>query len=184
MDYYEIDICGITRRLPLIQVSKKTRLARLSILGDVELVNVCADRLAERLNGMIFDHLIAPAVAVLPLVHGVALRMGHKRYVVCRKSVRPYMVKPVILQPQKHFPKHVDKLVVNGEDANAIRGTRVVILDDVVSTGVTMRMMAKMVEKIGAEVAGKAAVLRQGDQFDNLEDLIYLEELPVFTDGE
>src|SRR4030067_3423654 len=143
MQYYTLKLCGLTRKLPLAHVSKKSQLANFSILGDVELVNILADTLAAKLKKFKFDYLVATEVKVVPLVHGVALRLGHKRFVVCRKSVKPYMINPVILKPLKHFPKHVKPMVIDSQDAKLLKGKQVIIVDAVISTGVTMRMMKK-----------------------------------------
>lgn len=179
-----MEICGLRRALPIIHVGRKTRLAQLSILGDVELVDCLADTFAEKLKGMKFDYLVGPEVKVVPLIHGIAKRLGHARYVVCRKKVKPYMVEPMILKPLPHFPKHVKPLVLNGCDAKMLKGKQVVILDDVISTGVTMRMMLKLMEKVGAKVDRVMAVVKQGEQFDKFEDLFYLAELPIFKDDD
>lgn len=184
MEYYDLSICGLTRKLPLVAVGRNTKLASFSLLGDVELVDVLADELASSLRQENFDYLVGPEVKVVPLIHGVAKRLGHKRFVVCRKSVKPYMVSPVILKPLPHFPKHIRQLVLDGRDAELIRGKRVVILDDVISTGVTMRMMNRLVEKVGAKVIRIVSVLREGEQFDKLDNLIFLGELPVFKMGD
>ena len=180
MDEYTLEICGLTRKLPLTFVSKNTRLASFNLLGDVELVDRLADVLYEKLKDVEFDFLVGPEVKVVPLIHGVALRLGHKRFVVCRKSVKPYMLAPVILKPLAYFPKHVRQLVLGGRDAALLSGKKVVIMDDVVSTGVTIRMMEKLMEKVGATVVKTVCVLRQGEQFDKMENLIFLAELPVF----
>lgn len=182
MDYYDLKICGLTRRLPVSHISKKTSLANFSILGDVELVNTLADRLAQKLKPYQFDHLVALEVKVVPLVHGVALRLGHKRFVLCRKSIKPYMVKPVVLKPLKHFPAHVKPLVLDGEDAQRLAGKKVIVVDTVISTGVTMRQAKKLIEQVGAEVVLMVAVLRQGKQFDQFNKLFYFEEIPIFKE--
>lgn len=180
MDSYELTLCGLTRRLPLIHVGRKTRLANFSFLGDVELVDRLADTMAEKLKEYTFDTLVGPEVKAVPLIHGIAKRLGHKRYVVCRKSIKPYMVEPIVLKPLPHFPKHVQPLVINKTDAEFIHGKRVVIIDDVVSTGVTMRMMKRLMERTGAEVVLSAAVLKQGEQFDKVDNVFYLAEIPIF----
>lgn len=180
MEYYTLKICGLTRKLPLIYVGRRTRIASFSILGDVELVDRLADTIAEKLKPGNFDCLVGPEVKVVPLIHGVAKRLGHKRFVVCRKSAKPYMISPVILKPLSYFPRHVKPLVLNGADADFLKGKKVVILDDVVSTGVTFRMMRKLMEKAGATVTGYFVALKQGEQFDKFENMDYLAELPVF----
>ncbi len=180
MKYYDLEICGLKRKLPLINISKNTQLASFSILGDVELVDKLADKIASELKAINFDYLVGPEVKVVPLVHGVAKRLGQKKYIVCRKSVKINMISPVILKPLPHFPKHIKHLVINGVDAESVKGKKVVIIDDVVSTGVTMRMMTKLMEKVGANVVKKIVVLKQDKQFDKIEDLIYLAEIPIF----
>ena len=177
---YTLKICGLTRKLPLSYISKKTRLANFSILGDVELVDRLADTLAEKLKKIMFDYLVALEVKVVPLVHGVAKRLNHRRFIVCRKSIRPYMVKPIVLKPMAHFPKHVKPLVIDSKDAQLIAGKKVVVIDSVISTGVTMRMMKKLMEKVGARPVKLVAVLRQGEQFDRFENLMWLAEIPIF----
>jgi adenine phosphoribosyltransferase len=182
MDYYDLTLCGLTRRLPISHISKKTRLANFSILGDVELVNTLADQLARKLKAYRFDYLVALEAKVVPLVHGVALRLGHKRFVLCRKSVKPYMVNPVILKPMKHFHSHVKPLVLDGEDGQRVKGKKVVVVDTVISTGVTMRQARKLMEQVGADVVLMVAVLRQGKQFDRFDKLFYFEEIPIFQE--
>ena len=183
MQYFTLKILGLTRRYPITHISKNTRLVNVSILGDIELVNKLADYWAQKLTKISFDYLVCPEVKVVPLVHGVALRSGHKRFVVCRKSVKPYMVNPVILKPLPHFPKHIKQLVINGADANLLTGKKVIIMDDVISTGVTIRMMKKLMEKVEARVVKLIAVFKQGQQFDEIENLFYLTELPIFKDN-
>jgi adenine phosphoribosyltransferase len=180
---YTLKICGLTRKLPLSYISRKTQLASFSVLGDVELVDVLAETLAKKLKKIRFDYLVALETKVVPLVHGVAKRLGHQRFIVLRKSVKPDMTAPVMLKPMAHFPRHVKPLVINGQDAALIKGKKVVVIDSVISTGVTMRMAKKLMEKIGAEPVKLVAVLRQGEQFDQFEDLIWLAEIPIFKNS-
>jgi adenine phosphoribosyltransferase len=182
VEYYELELCGLERRLPLIYVGKRTRLASFSILGDVELVNCLADTIAKKLKKVEFDYLVSPEVKVVPLTHGVALRLGHKHFIVCRKSIKPYMVSPAVVKPLSHFPKHAKPLVIDGVDTERVRGKKVVILDDIISSGVTMRMMSHLMKTVGAEVVSYFAVIKQGEQFDQLNHLEYLEEIPVFRE--
>lgn len=181
VDFYEIEIAGIKRKLPLMAVGKKTKLAQFNILGDVELVEKIAENLAKKLKNYQFDFLVGPEVKVVPLIHELAKKLGYKHYIICRKSVKPYMVSPIVLKPLPYFPRHIKPLVIDSRDAEILKGKKVAIVDDVVSTGVTMRMINKLMEKIGAEVVVNAAVIRQGrEQFDKLENFIYLAELPIF----
>ncbi len=177
-----MEICGLSRQLPLMHISKNTLLASFSILGDVELVDKLARYFEEKLKKIDFDYIVGPEMKVVPLVHELSRRMGRKTFVICRKSVKPYMVTPVVLKPLPFFPKHVRQLVLDGSDAKLLSGRKVVILDDVVSTGVTMRMMDKMMEKVGAKVVWRAAVLRQGEQFPGTPEFFEIAKIPIFKE--
>lgn len=184
VDFYKLKICGLTRKLPLKKISKNTRLANFNILGDRKLVEAISQELARKLKKYDFDYLVGPAVKVVPLIHSLAERLGYSRYIICRKSVKPYMVSPVILKPLSHFPKHVKQLVLDGPDADLLKNKKVAVVDDVVSTGVTMRMIDKLMEKVKAKVVVHASAIRQGkNQFDEIKNFIYLAELPIFKDN-
>ena len=184
-EYYAIEICGLKRRLPLIPISPKTKIASFNILGDTELTGKVAAELAKKLKKYKFDYLVGPEVKVVPLIHELSRKLGHKKYVICRKSVKPYMISPTILKPLSYFPKHVRPLVIDGLDKTMLSGKSVVIVDDVVSTGVTIRMIKHLMDKVGAKVAATAAIIRQGNkQFDPIENFVYLCELPIFKDSQ
>lgn len=179
--FYNLKICGLNRNLPIKPISKNTSLANFNILGDVELIQAISKELKPKLKRYDFDYLVGPEVKVVPLIHELARQMNFSKYVICRKKVKPYMVQPIKLKPLPHFPKHVEQLVLNGADAEILKEKKVAIVDDVVSTGVTMRMIDKMMEKVGAKVVVHASVIRQGqNQFDKIENFVYLAELPFF----
>lgn len=173
-------MCGLRRELPVGKISQYNSLANFSFLGDIELVNCLADTLAKKFKDVPVDYFVCPHVKVTPLVHGVALRLGHKRFVVLRKSVKPYMESPVILRPLPEMPKHVQPLVINGKDVQLIHGQKVVIIDDVISTGNTMRMVNKLMEMASATVVANVAVLRQGDRLPTIAHLDCLYQVPIF----
>ena len=183
MDYYTLELLGIRRELPLIYVGKNTRIASFSILGDVELCNRLADEIASKIKDVDFDYLVGPEVKVVPLIHGIAVRLKLPRYVICRKSIKSYMNSPVVVKPLSHFPKHVKPLVLNGPDAQLLKNKRVLVIDDVISTGVTMRMITYLMTKVNAKVVGYFAALKQGAQFDDINNLKYLGELPIFKEN-
>jgi adenine phosphoribosyltransferase len=182
VEYYSLKICNLDRKLPLIYVGRHTRIASFSVLGDVELCDALADEMARRLEKVQFDCLIGPEVKAVPLIHGVAKRLGHKRYVICRKSIKPYMISPIKINPLPHFPKHTKPLVADGKDAYFLKNKRVVVLDDVVSSGVTLRMMKYLLQKVEAEIVECFVAIKQGEQFDSIENLNYLAEIPIFKD--
>jgi len=181
---YNIEICGLKRKLHLIPISKNTKIASFNILGDTELTEKVAQVLARKLKKYKFDFLVGPEVKVVSLLYELSRKLGQKKYVVCRKSVKPYMISPVVLKPLSYFPKHVRPLVIDGVDGTLLAGKKVVIIDDVVSTGVTLRMVKYLMEKVGAKVVASASVIRQGNvQFDEIENFIYLSELPIFKNN-
>lgn len=181
MKFHTLTICGLKRSLPIKAVGKTTKLANLSILGDVALVEKVAETLHTRLKDYTFDYIVGPESKVVPLLHELSKRLEIKRYVVCRKSVKPYMVSPLILDPKPHFPKHVKRLVLDGRDAQLLKGSTVAIVDDVISTGVTLRMVQTLINQAGATISVVATIIRQGDHtFDDIDNHIYLETLPIF----
>jgi adenine phosphoribosyltransferase len=183
-NYFEIEICGLKRQLPLKAISRHTKIATLNILGDVELVEKAATELSNQLDSIKFDCFVGPEVKVLPLIHELSKKMKLDRYVICRKNIPFYMVSPIILKPLPYFPKHIEQLVVDGTDSQFLKGKKVIVVDDVVSTGVTMRMISKMMEKVGAEIVAYMSIIRQGNnQFDKLENFFYLKELPIFKEN-
>jgi len=177
---YTLSICGLTRKIPLVHNSKSTLLANVTFLGDIELVNCLAGTLAAICKNMEVDYFVCPHVKVTPLVHGVALRLGHKRFVVLRKSVKPYMESPIILRPLPDMPKHVQQLVINGPDASLLKGKKVIVIDDVISTGTTMRMVSHLMEMVGARVSCSIAVIRQGNAILDIPNLRSLYDIPIF----
>lgn len=179
METYTIELYGLKRTLPLVHIGRQTKLANFTLLGDIELVDALADAFTEKLRALAFDYMVAVEVKVVPLVHGIAKRLGHKRFVVCRKRVKPYMVDPIIMRPPPDYPKHVLPLVINGRDTVFLKGKRVIVMDDVVSTGMTMRLMHALMEKVGATVVACAAVLRQGEQFTQLPNFLFVADLPI-----
>ncbi len=180
---YAITLAGLDRTLPLVHVSRKTLLANVTFLGDIELVDRLAGILADKLKKYDVDYLVCPHVKVTPLVYGVAKLLGHTRFVVCRKNVKPYMESPVLLKPLAHFPKHVQPLVINGPDAQLLKGKKVIIIDDVISTGTTLKMVKHLMSMIDATVILSVAVIRQGEASgEPIENFLSLYELPIFTD--
>jgi len=182
VDYYPLTICGITRKLPLIQIGRKTKIASFSILGDAELVDKIATQMAKKLKRVDFDYLVGPEVKVVPLLQSLSEKLGKKRFIVCRKSAKQYMISPIILLPLSHFPKHSHPLVINGEDVKLLKNKKVVIIDDVVSTGITLRMVNKLMTDANAKIVTRLAVIKQGNQFDKNLKFDYLSTLPIIKD--
>jgi len=180
--HYELEVCGLKRNLPVIQVKPDLWIASFVMLGDTQLVNVCAGALAAELAGYDFDFLVGPEAKAVPLLHALSTILGRRRYIVCRKSVKSYMQHPLVVRAESITTQGAQTLVLDGVDAARIKGKRVVVVDDVVSTGGSMEAVEMLMEKAGAQIVCKAAVLKEGSGYAG--DLIYLQDLPVFRGWE
>lgn len=183
---YELQVAGVRRTLPIQQVQDGLWIPFFRLWGDVELTNACARTLASELRLKEFDALVALSAKSVPLVHMIATYLSEPRhgqffpYVACRRAVKKYMRDPVVVEFRSTLDASVHPLVLNGEDADRIRARRVALVDDVVSTGGTLRAASLLMERLEARITAKAAVVLQGDSYRDPE-LIYLTTLPVFT---
>ena len=175
---YEIDIAGLTRKLPLCPLNDELSIGAFVIFGDVELTVHCAAELLKIAPD--YDYIIAPEAKAIPLAYEMARQSGENRYFVARKKAKAYMQGVFSVEVQSITTAGTQTLVIDEADAAEIRGKRVIILDDVISTGESLRAMEILCEKAGAEVVGKMAVLAEGDAAKR-EDIIVLAPLPLFT---
>lgn len=177
MEYYDLDFFGLKRKLPIVPLSPKIKIASVSFLGDVELTQKAAEKLSEKLNNYDFDFLVGPEVKVVPLLFALSMKFDKKKFIVCRKSIKGYMISPRVLTISNN-PK-INKLVLDGPDAELIRGKKVAIVDDVVSSGTTIINLEKLLTQAGAKIVVVAAIFKQSEQYQG--DLLYLSTLPVFS---
>lgn len=183
---YELRVAGVRRSLLVEQVQEGIWIPFFRLWGDVELTNACARELASELRLREFDALVSLTAKSVPLVHMIATYLSEPRhgrffpYVACRRAVKKYMRDPVVVDVRSITHASVHSLVLNGVDAESIRGKRVAVVDDVVSTGGTLRAATVLMDRLEARIAAKAAVILQGDGFHDPE-LIHLATLPVFT---
>ena len=175
---YEIDIAGLTRQLPLCPLNDELSIGAFVIFGDVELTVHCAAELLKIAPD--YDYIIAPEAKAIPLAYEMARQSGENRYFVARKKAKAYMQGVFSVEVQSITTAGTQTLVIDAEDAAAIKGKRVIIVDDVISTGESLRAMEVLCEKAGAEVVGKMAVLAEGDAAKR-EDIIVLAPLPLFN---
>ncbi|MBR3842787.1 MAG: adenine phosphoribosyltransferase [Christensenellaceae bacterium] len=177
MRHYEMKIAGVTRQLPIVRISDQLEIASFVILGDCELVLNAAQELMKVLPEV--DVLITAEAKGIPLVQELSRLMNMKRYYVARKSIKPYMTNPFVTEVYSITTQKKQILCLEEEEAEGIRGKKVLIVDDVISTGESLKAMEALVRKAGGEIAGKAAILAEGDAA-NRKDIIFLEPLPVF----
>lgn len=177
MKYYNLKVAGVERKLPVMPISKELSIASFVILGDTELVVAAAPRIVEKLPAV--DVLITAEAKGIPLVFEMSRLMDMKNYVVARKSVKPYMDSPLIDEVFSITTQKKQVLCLDEKDAEIIRGKRVAIIDDVISTGESIQAVERLVAKAGGIVAAKAAILAEGDAAKR-DDIIFLEELPLF----
>lgn len=175
--YYELNICGIKRNLPIIKISNNLAIASFVILGDTELIAKTAPALAQKLPQV--DILITAEAKGIPLVYEISKILNMKQYIIARKSVKPYMDNPLIDQVESITTQKKQILCLDGIDAKKIRGKKVAIIDDVISTGESLSAIERLVEQAGGFITAKAALLAEGDA-SKRTDIIYLEELPLF----
>jgi len=174
MDFYTLEIGEIKRKLPLVAISPKIKIASFNLLGDEKLVEVIAQELIKKLKGVEFDYLIGPEVKVVPLLHELSRTLNKPRYIVCRKRIHGYMVSPIKSKGKKG-------LVLDGRDVTILKNKKVIIIDDVISSGHTMRVVKELMENVGAKVIMSMAVVKQGDIAEkDLQELVYLGTLPIF----
>lgn len=173
---YTLEIAGLIRQLPVIPINERMSIASFVILGDTELVCRVAPELIKKLPP--FDVLVTAEAKGIPLAFEIARLLGMS-YIVARKSIKSYMENPVIEEVNSITTQKTQILSLNGEDVAQIRNRRVVIVDDVISTGESVNAVARLVEKAGGKIVAKAAILAEGDAALN-PDIIYLEKLPTF----
>jgi len=174
-EFYEIEVEGIKRRLPLLRVSEDTWIAYFDSLGDREFISTCAEKLSQRLDGC--EILVTSESKGIPLVHEIAKILGHSRYIVARKELKPFMLNPLVTECKPVTSKVPIKLCIDGRYTQYIRDRRVGIVDDIVSTRETLKALEKLVLMAGGKVYKKAAILLEGGIFEDVE---YLGVLPIF----
>ncbi|MFU8826933.1 MAG: phosphoribosyltransferase family protein [Brevefilum sp.] len=177
---YGINIAGLHRELELFQIKPGLRIAILNILGDTELVQACAEALAEKLASVDFDILVTAEAKSIPIAHALSVAT-EKPYVILRKSYKPYMGDALKSETLSITTGEPQTLYLDEKDRELIQGKKVVILDDVISTGSTLQGMHMILEKAGADVVAKAAILTEGERA-KWSNIISLGHLPVFTD--
>ncbi len=174
---YEIDIAGLKRELPLCPLNEKLYIGAFIMFGDVELTIHCAKELLKKAPPC--DVMITAECKGIPLLYEMAKQAGMNDYVVARKESKLYMKNVFTTQVDSITTAHQQKLCVGDKEVEAMRGKRVLIVDDVISTGGSLSALETLVEQVGGEIVGKMTVLAEGDAIDR-KDITYLAPLPLF----
>ena len=177
---HPIEIAGLKRELPLFEVKPGLRIAVLNILGDTELVEAFAKALNQQLDGENYDIIITAEAKSIPLAYALSLE-SEKPYAILRKSYKPYMGDVLKTETLSITTGKPQVLILDEKDHEMIRGKEVVLLDDVISTGSTLKGMRELMEKAEAKVTAEAAILTEGDPAD-WENIVSLGHIPLFTD--
>ena len=175
--FYTMNVAGLKRDLPICPVNENLYIAGFVIFGDPELTECCARELLKKAPE--YDFIITAEAKGIPLAHEMARQAGDERYVLARKGPKLYMQDVVSVTVNSITNAKEQKLYLDGADAKRIRGKRVLIVDDVISTGESLKALEALVEYAGGEICGRMAILAEGDA-QNRKDLIYLEKLPLF----
>ncbi len=180
-DTYTLHVAGLKRHLPKIKINDSLTIASFVMLGDTELIERTAQALFEhpQFPKYNIDVLVCPEAKAIPLTHTLA-KLLQVNYIVARKSLKSYMSNPVVEKVQSITTEGEQLLVLDGADVDRIRGRNVCLVDDVVSTGGSIKSLEKLLSKVGCTVICKAAVLLEEAGYDK-DDIVYLERLPIFT---
>lgn len=177
---YAVEIAGLKRDLRLFEIKPGLKIAILNILGDTELVQACAKELAQKLSEVQYDLLVTAEAKSIPLAYALAIETK-KPYVVLRKAYKPYMGDAIKAETLSITTGQPQTLILDEKDIVLIKGKKVVIVDDVISTGSTLQGMKMVLDKAGATVAAEAAIFTEGDRAQWMH-IIALGHLPLFTE--
>ena len=176
--FYTMTIAGVTRDLPLCRINDSLYIAAFVLLGDVELTKCCAAELVKKAPE--HDIIVTAESKGIPLVYEMASLLGHKRHIIVRKSRKLYMPDVISTTVNSITTENRQELFLDTADAEYLKNKRVLIVDDVISTGNSLSAVERLIDKAGGTIVGKMAVLAEGDAQER-DDIIYLEKLPVFN---
>ena len=175
--YYTMKVAGLERDLPICPVNDSLSIAGFVIFGDPELTVACARELLARAPE--HDYILTAEAKGIPLAHEMARQAGDARYILARKAPKLYMKDLFEVSVRSITTAREQKLYLDGADAELMKGKRILLVDDVISTGESLAALEALAEKAGGIICGRLAILAEGDAQDR-EDLLYLEKLPLF----
>ena len=176
--YYTMNVAGLQRNLPICPVNENLYIAGFVIFGDPELTVACARELLKQAPA--YDYIITAEAKGIPLAHEMARQAGDAKYILARKGPKLYMRDIFSVTVNSITTAKEQKLYLDGADAALMKGKKILIVDDVISTGESLKALEALVEKAGGVICGKMAILAEGDA-QVRPDLIYLEKLPLFN---
>ena len=176
--FYRMNVAGLERDLPICPVTENLYIAGFVIFGDQELTVACARELLKRAPE--YDYIITAEAKGIPLAHEMARQAGNAKYILARKGPKLYMRDIFSVTVNSITTAKEQKLYLDGADAALMKGKKILLVDDVISTGESLKALEALVEKAGGIICGKMAILAEGDAQER-PDLIYLEKLPLFN---
>ena len=175
--FYHMTVAGLERDLPICPLNDNLSIAGFVIFGDQELTVACARELLSKAPE--YDYLITAEAKGIPLIHEMARQAGDAKYMLARKGPKLYMRDIVSVSVNSITTAKEQHLYLDGADAELMKGKRILIVDDVISTGESLHALEALVEKAGGTICGRRAILAEGDAQDR-KDILYLEKLPLF----
>ena len=175
---HTMTIAGLRRELPICRVTDDLYIGAFVIFGDCELTQACAAELLKRAPE--YDYIITAESKGIPIAYEMARQAGDRKWLLARKGAKLYMQNVFGVEVKSITTAAVQKLYLDGADAALMQGKRILIVDDVISTGESLRALEELVNKAGGEIVGRMAILAEGDA-QKRDDLIYLEKLPLFN---
>jgi len=175
---HSMNIAGLKRELPICRVTDDLYIGAFVIFGDCELTTACAKDLLKKAPA--YDYIITAESKGIPLAQEMARLNGDAKWMLARKGVKLYMQDVLCVEVKSITTSAVQKLYLDGNDAAMMKGKRVLIVDDVISTGESLHALEELVLAAGAEIAGKMTILAEGEAQER-EDIIYIEKLPLFN---
>ena len=177
---YTMKVAGLERALPLCKVSDELYIGAFIIFGDAELTVACASALLERIPADSYDYMLTAEAKSIPLIHEMARQSGAKKYFIARKGSKVYMPDPIHVSVRSITTLRQQDLFLGADDCALIKGRRILIVDDVISTGESLHALEELVRTAGGTVTGRAAILAEGDALSR-KDITFLAPLPVFN---
>ena len=180
MQTYTMTVAGLERRLPICKVTEDLYIGAFIMFGDAELTVACARELLKLVPADNYDYLLTAEAKSIPLIHEMARQSGAEKYFIARKGPKLYMPDPLRVADQSITTAGQQELYLGRDDAEIMAGKRILLVDDVISTGGSLHAMESLVEMAGGIVAGRMAVLAEGGAAERT-DIQFLEKLPLFN---